>query len=320
MPTTDTEYRQVYEGIVAVASHCDGAQTLDGVGFSGQDTLYGRRVASVPFDQWTDAVKTESARIALKYKVQIERYTGVDMAALSVVQEANNLGGSIRQGRDDARTFERRVKKASKIDQRRLDVLDGRLAFHWVTGDPDFGELLQGVQKLPGRFYNRDHKCNQVSVSQEAEDFALLWDIRVTEAAEALLRQPRAPKQEVFNVWLHKSGRIVVEFPYDREMVEAVRNLPGRDYQPPGFPSKCNAVNACQAVLDFADRFNLNVHPDAQAACETAQKALDASVTDAGTTAGLEALMEHVSRIRRPEDLPEVFETMLRQAYPELEA
>src|ERR1700676_42244 len=89
--TTKQQYKAVYAGICAVARRCDGALTQDGVGFNGQDTHFGRRIASVPFYGWTPEVKVEAARISLTYKVQIETYTVVDVGVLDVVREASGL-------------------------------------------------------------------------------------------------------------------------------------------------------------------------------------------------------------------------------------
>ena len=83
MTTTDTfvedQYRTVYAGIAAVAAKCDGAVDDDGVGFNGQDTKFGRRIAAIPFDQWTDEIKVEAARISARYRRQIEQSLGLDI-------------------------------------------------------------------------------------------------------------------------------------------------------------------------------------------------------------------------------------------------
>lgn len=104
----EEQYALVYAGICAVASNCDGAITEDGVGFNGQDTKFGKRIASVPFESWTDDVKLEAARIANTYQKQILSYLGVEIQLLPVVREAMGKDTN-RQARDDARDFERRA-------------------------------------------------------------------------------------------------------------------------------------------------------------------------------------------------------------------
>ena len=184
--TTEEQYELVYQGICAVAAHCDGAQTGDGVGFNGQDTHFGRRVAAVPFTEWTDDVKAEAARIALTYKVQIMTYTELDMGALDVVQDAQDAGTN-HAARDDARGYERRAKGADQLAARKIDVVGDKLGIFYAKKDPDFAELLETCKALPGRGFDWDLKCNVVPVSDAIADFILVWDFPITEAAQALL-------------------------------------------------------------------------------------------------------------------------------------
>lgn len=152
----ETEYRQVYAAICAIATRCDGALSDDGVGFNGQDTHFGRRIASVPFEDWTPEVRAEAARIAGRYATQAETYTGVDVRQLDVVREAQGRP-TIHAARDQARGFERRARGAAKIEQRKAEVRpDGRVKVSWVKGDPDFSALLDAARALPGRRFVGD--------------------------------------------------------------------------------------------------------------------------------------------------------------------
>ena len=83
------EARQVYDCIVAIASHCDGAITQDRVGFNGSDTKFGRRVAAMTFEDWTPDIIQECARILGEtYRVQAQNWTGIDARQLQIVREA----------------------------------------------------------------------------------------------------------------------------------------------------------------------------------------------------------------------------------------
>jgi len=310
--TTEEQYRQVYEGIVAVAAHCDGARSLDGVGFNGQDTLFGKRIAAVPFDQWTQDIRQETARIALTYKVQILNYTGVDMAELDVVREARGLSTN-RAARDQARGFEKRAgAKARRI----CDATpDGKLALSW-SRDPDFGAMLDAVQKLPGRRYDRPNTRNLVDVTPQAEDFTLVWDFQVTAAADELFirmaQGAQEPARIEYDVTLHSSGRIIVKplkFSYD--WLDDVKALPGRDYQPAGFTNKENVCLAHPQVLVVAAKHGWNVHPDAAHACEKARKAAEARAASELEAGDRAALMVDVSMAKDPAALPPAFVDMV---------
>ena len=309
-PTTTAEqYELVYQGMCAVAAHCDGARTEDGVGFSGQDTKFGRRIASVSFSDWTDDVKAEAARIANRYQTQILSYTGIDVTTLEVVTDA--LGTDTNhQARDEARTFERRAKGADKLAARKIDVVGDALGIFYAKGDPDFGDLLGACKALPGRRFDWDRKCNVVPVSEALEDFILTWDFPLTDAAQAVLQAPRA---EFFNITLASNGqKVVIDTPYDPSLVEGIKALPGRSY----VGGSINHADVHTAVLALVDHFDLTIHPDARAACDNAQKALEAANAAHLAAEDRKTIMAHVSRQKDPTTLPLVFIDMLETILP----
>jgi hypothetical protein len=309
-PTTpDQEFELVYQGICSVAARCDGAQTEDGVGFNGQDTHFGRRIALVPLSEWTIDVKVEAARIANRYQTQILTYTDIDVTTLEVVKAA--LGKTTNhQARDDARGYERKAKGAAKLAERKIDVVDGDLGIFYAKKDPEFDALLVACKALPGRSFNWDRKCNVVPASEAVEDFVLAWDFPLTDAAVALLQAPRA---EFFHVTLADNGqKVIIETPYDAALVEAIKTLPGRAYK----GGSLNTADINLAVVKLVDRFGLKIHPDARAACEHAQEALEASEAAALAAEDLKTVMAHVSRQKDPQALPPVFLDLLAHVLP----
>jgi len=312
----DTEYRKVYSYIAEVAARCDGALTLDGMGFNGQDTKFGKRIASVPFEQWTDDVKQEAARICLTYKQQILNYTGEDCAQLDVVRAANGLHTN-HQARQDAWGFERRSKNADKMALRKCDVVDGKLALSFHVKDPDFGDMKVACQKLPTRRFDWDAKAWITPVCDEAEDILLTYDFNVSDAARKLLNAPRADTT-AYHITLHEAtGRLVIDAPrvdsdafYAR--VEDARALPGREFNPPGF-GKVDVVNAHPDVLRYAEKWHLTIHPDALLAIEKARRAMETQAAADLAEEDFRTLMVHVSRLRSPEQLPPAFLELLGQ-------
>ena len=92
-----------------------------------------------------------------------------------------------------------------------------------------------------------------------------------------------------------------------------MRDLPGRSFDRGLY---ANTANATPQVLAFAARFNLNVHPDAVAACEAAGAALVASDASGLSQADVDTVMNTVSRCGKPEDLPAAFVMMLKEILP----
>lgn len=253
---TEEQYALVYAGIAAVAAACDGAIDDDGVGFNGQDTKFGKRIASVPFSEWTPEIKAEAARIAARYRKQIEASTGIDITALPVVQEASGHTNTI--ARNQARGFENLGLKT----ERKARLIEGNIiALTWHRKDPDcFGSLLTEVKALPGRRWTGS--VNEVDLSVEALDFIERNDVAAefdVETARTLLAAtpavvPAAPKP---NVVLDPAG-VRISFPYNQAAVDGVRRLPGRSYDG---SSKTNTADLHPEVLAFADEFNLVVDP-----------------------------------------------------------
>lgn len=320
--TAEQQYELVYQGITAVAARCDGAQSEDGVGFNGQDTHFGRRVAMVPFSQWTDEVKVEAARISLTYKVQIMTYTDTDMGTLDVVREANNLSVADRDeakyaARNQARGYEHKAKNADKLALRKVDAVDGKLALSWHDRDPEKQALVAGAKALPGRKFDWDRKANIVPVSPAVEDFILAWDFpTITDAAMALLKAPQPETPDFWNVTLADNGeKVVIDIPnfnFDT-MLAPIKALPGRSYAK---ATKTNTADVSTAVLAFVAQFNLDIHPDAQYACEHAQDILKARDAAALALEDVKVVMQHVSRQKDPMALPPVFLDMLAHVLP----
>jgi hypothetical protein len=69
-------------------------------------------------------------------------------------------------------------------------------------------------------------------------------------------------------------------------------------------------------VVALVDRFNLSMHPDARAACENAQAALEAAEANALVEEDRRVVMAHVSRQKDPGALPPVFVDMLAHVLP----
>lgn len=302
--TPEQEYELVYQAILDVAAHCDGALAKDMQGFNGVDTHFGRRIASAPREQWTPEIFAECAHIILKYREQVLARTGIDVGTLQVVRDAQD-NGTNRDARDQARRFE---KLAEALKLRKIDVVDaqaGLLGIFYGKKDPDFKALLPACQALPGRKFNWDLKCNVVPVSEALEVFILEWDFPITDAAKALLDAPRAVKYDVT-----LEGRLIVlDTPYNPAFVDAVRSLPGRSWDG---SRKVNTATPTPQVLALAAQFSLKVHPDARAACDQAAQALKAREVDALVAQDVATVLNHVSSAKSPEDLPEVFVQMFK--------
>lgn len=221
------QYQLVYAGIAAVAANCDGAMERDGVGFNGQDTKFGRRIAMVPFEDWTDAVKEEAARISLTYRQQILAYTGVDVAKLDVVREANDFDTN-HQARDDARTFERR---AAAAENRRCFLSPEQYRSVWFRFD--FDAEIKDALKAQGAKWNGHDKVwwiGQGNLTPAVIEIARKW-FKVERGVELLFEaaesggisvKPAAPAKPAVHGYV-VNDQIVFSFPYNPGQKDAIK-------------------------------------------------------------------------------------------------
>jgi hypothetical protein len=307
------QYRIVHDGIREVAARCDGARSLDLKGFDGQDTHYGRRIAGVPFEKLTADDHVEIARIANKYRDQIERYTGVVVADLEVVQAAKDSTTNYAS-RQNARRYEKlsAVQAARKVTL----LADGRVGVSWASkGDPDFDALLTGVRQLQGRRYNPATKTNEVDATDALLAFANEHDMEVPaeviaaiEGRKAVIAQAAQVEAQKPQVALDRDGLLVVsnKVTEDAEVRALVMRLPGRRWN-----GQNNVVPATPEAAALFAKLGLRLSDNATAALGTVDGPVEAGGPSPITRA---TLLSQASRAGSINDLPAEFITLIRQA------
>jgi len=305
----------VYHGICAVASNCDGAVTEDGVGFNGQDTMFGRRIAAEPFESWTEAVHAEAARIALTYKRQILAYTGVDMAELDIVREARGLPTN-RDARDDARRFERERKAASRRFVRfvtgRQECPAGRVEFEYpyqggdairtalkAAGATFDGQVWPKVWWVAPERLNAQHAAVVTTYGfrvEDAEADAWLEKALTVEPAKAA-----DPAKRVHGIVINDEVVFNIGGVSNWGEAKSAIKEAGARFEPSDKSWRVKLSNpAAAAVVAAAGRVGLRVAQEVMVALGGAQQAATAALTKA-------EMLLRVSAISRPEELPAEF-------------
>ena len=299
LPRED-QFRLVYQGICAVASNCDGAITEDGVGFNGQDTKFGKRIASVPFESWTEDVKVEAARIALTYKQQILSYLGIDMFELPVVKEASGHGTN-RQARDDARGFERMHRRQVRV--RDIDV---------VVFDFPFDARLKDALKDAGRVrWNGEDKTWEIARGALTPELvavakANFTDISVeAQAAFDNVGQATPTKPAVHGYVI--SDEVVFSFPYNPGQKDAIK-MAGARWEGSDKTWRVRTTSAkAAAVVAAARRVGLTVAKEVDVAIGAGQQAVEVEI-DRG------AVLLAASHTSRPSEMSPEFLALVQAA------
>jgi SWI/SNF-related matrix-associated actin-dependent regulator 1 of chromatin subfamily A len=69
--TTTTQAPTIQQAVRAIAGRCDGAVTDDGMGFNGRDTSFGRSLARLPSDDWSERQLAAAHRMLRTYRTQL---------------------------------------------------------------------------------------------------------------------------------------------------------------------------------------------------------------------------------------------------------
>jgi hypothetical protein len=170
--TTDEQYRIVYQAIRGIAEQCDGAVSRDFVGFDGADTKFGRRIAALPYEEWTPEIKSDAAFIlGRKYHGQARQVTGQVVDYLDVVREA--MEQSDTPWRWAARNQARQAEYAALAkSSRKVTLSENVLSFTFKYDDP----TRLALKALGARFEDSDRSWN-------------IYRSRVTPEVSQLVRQ-----------------------------------------------------------------------------------------------------------------------------------
>lgn len=213
---TLTKSYTVLEAVKQISSHCDWAKEKDGVGFNATDS--GLNLVAC-YSKLTVQDQEKIKPVIWKYRNQlgissIDELTIVDYGSSDKVIGLEQI--------DERKTYIR--KKVTKG----IEYKTGRLV---VTFDYD-ADFVAGVKTIPGAKFNWDQKFWSVPVTKETipvigiflEDFHFEFD---NDKLIGCLGE-----QEDTSIIVLKGSSIVISFDYNPQMVEEVKKISGRKFDP----------------------------------------------------------------------------------------
>lgn len=234
--------RQLHEAVTALASVCDGAHSVDGTGFNGTDAPFGKRLASTPIEAWSKENERAAWEVLNKYAKQLERF-GINYAD---IPEPEHVQAS----------------RSMNI----IDYVNGRYVLRFQYDE----DLIYTIKhSTSGARWNPTEKVWTLPLDAKGileDNIAPLWNFTWTDAAKnpepvLHLSTDKLGSVSVIN------GDLILKFDYDADAVTAVRLLQGRrwdnNYKVWVVPS-----TEIKAVKQFAERFNLELTPEAKAVKE----------------------------------------------------
>lgn len=264
----------VHQAVREIAARCDGAQTEDGVGFSGQDTKFGKRLAVIPDSDWTPAMVSEAHRMLAKYRGQLAKY-GIDYDAIPVPAPVGR--DEQRDSRRIAYFLARDVETSRKMkdpDAVRVEVENG-VAFIYFPYDAG---VVAAVRRVPEARWNQ-RSWETPNVAEAKRFVAAVLDGTYADYApepdpDAGPAAPERFVEQTENGWL-------VTYPYDPALVSAMRAIGGAKWRPSEKKWFVPTTSA-EALADFAAEHDFETDGTLKAVIDAAaaQRATS-SATDA---------------------------------------
>jgi len=189
------------KALLAVAKNCDGANTNDGKGFSGTDSKFGKQLAGLPPEAWTEPLQRQTWEMLHKYRGQITA-AGLDYDSIPEPPDG----------------------KKSK-DIRAIDLKAGKVMVFIPYGDIAYPKSALSA------IWNRDLRGWQVSPSKYGvvQAWAKRFDVPITDRAKAVLEQAEPPSQpDYMGTVTLEHGHLVVKFDYNPSLLDAIRTIPSR--------------------------------------------------------------------------------------------
>jgi len=150
---TDTDTRHTIQNAVrALAGTCDGAKTRDDHGFNGRDTRFGKSLAAIPHDNWSEKQLSCAHRMLRTYRVQLLRVHGIDYDQLPAPAEAWEASRQRRL----ARRLEQPAHPQKTIELARVPSRRGGTVERYALRFPYDPNLIASVKALPGSYAQRN--------------------------------------------------------------------------------------------------------------------------------------------------------------------
>lgn len=225
-----------------LAAVCDGAMSLDGSGYNGTDAKFGHRLAELPEEAWTPAMRREAWEMLGKYRHQLANF-GVVYDLIPVPPRVDeDIQADARQAARRQLTAYRSNGSREAPPAERTVTFEGEV---FVVRFPYDQVLVGEMRGVPGRRWEPMRKVNTIPpvpyavralvAFTDRHDF--VWDKAAAERRDGLLNatlqdpEPAAaaptPLEQGVSVG---DGRFLVRFEYDRAAVEAIKAIPGRTW------------------------------------------------------------------------------------------
>lgn len=242
---------KVREALLSLLADCDGAKKEDGRGFNKFDTDFARDVAG---KEWTDNIENAVYDMLEKYKKQLKYNHNIEYEELEF----------------ETKKEENKSDKVIDFDKN-LDEL--RVKFDY---DKD---LVSDIKMVKGRKFDGEDKDWLVPLNKESindlREFVKKHKFDVTD--KAIDEIEKAKNKNPKNVTI-KNDKIAIEFPYDEELINKVKNLSNRKWNKDKkrWEIDINKKN-CEEVIEFGEENEFDISDKVLEKCEECKDNIEKS-------------------------------------------
>lgn len=241
----------VYDAVIALAEHCDGAVSRDKQGFKPLHTDMGRYLSIIPRDQWgEDTVRFIYKHVLPTYRKQLLKY-GINLDEIEVPPKPTR--GGLPSSVAELNVPLRNKYNAIRDEKAKKIWLDGNMIAIAFNYDQ---RLVDAVKQIRGRKFDGDLKIWRVPLfsKNEVVAFAETWNFPIPQSVMDAVA-PAPPQRISENRIEICKDHIKLFFRYDLDIYESVLEIPGRKFHkepPPKYwtiPMREESLVALQGVM-----------------------------------------------------------------------
>ncbi len=255
-----TVEQKIIAGIQALASSCDGARDRDNSGFNAGDAWAGHRLAALGENiaQRPPEFIARIGEMLLKYSRQIDT-TGIAEYVRTNLPVSANTG--------------------SKTDTRYhgITLADERLIVDMGGYHPDLVRSLKASISQTDRRFDGESKTWNIALSAAGNlaKWAADNEFTVSQQAVEACRNYQPVEQKPARYIDADELKFIINFPYNRDVVIDVKELPGRRFDPATkkWSIAIGAPGIAAGLYEFTRKYNFHITPAADQAIEASERA-----------------------------------------------
>lgn len=244
------------KAIRAIAGLCDGASSVDGLGFNKADSRYGMMLALVSESKWNNVVIYEAWNMLAKYQSQLLSM-GFDYNEIPTPRRPDNFSVGFKE-----------MVSADGGAGRNSVSTNGEVFVIRAEYDE---QLIEEIKKIPGISWNNKALVWVAPISSEQEIGTLVSEFQFTTSKELNdMKTTQADlKVSERQITTTTSGRLLFDFAYHPEIVANIKEIPGRLWDA---KKKLWSVPPVLAAVEIADKYGFSMSPSLRKALLTSAK------------------------------------------------